>query len=174
MTPFPAQLAFLGPVLGVAGIAYFFYRRLGSEAPQQAWEPGQNLIRVVLLALLLLLFGIATAALPWSVGMGELVGALGGVALGLANLRHAAPRWDSRGGHYTPNPWIGGLLAALMIGQLVWHVSAGKPVVPTAPHHDFDPVTMALAVALLAYGLTHSLGLWLRMRALRRASTLAG
>ncbi|MET0289578.1 MAG: hypothetical protein ABW178_08120 [Pseudoxanthomonas sp.] len=174
MTPFPAQLAFLGPVLGVAGIAYFFYRRLGSDAAQQDWEPGRNLIRVVLLTVLLLLFGFAAAALPWNVGMGEALGALCGLVLGMFNLRHMAARWDRHGGHYTPNPWIGGLLAALLIGQLVWHVSHGKPVVPTEPHHDFDPLTMALAVALLAYGLTHSLGLWRRMRALQRSATLVG
>lgn len=174
MTPFPAQLAVLAPVVGVVAIALVLHRRSLRECSQQAWEPARALARVLLLGLVLLLLSVAALTLPWDVGVAEALGAGCGLALGLLGLRQADPRWDAQGGHYTPNPWIGGVLAVLMIGRLVWRGSQGHPVVPTEPHHDFDALTMGLGMTLLAYGLTDALGLWWRMRRLRRHATLAG
>ena len=119
---------------------------------------------VAVTVLVAAMLGLAVAFEP-HVAAGMAVGALAGIALGWFGLKHT--RFDAREGRrgYTPNPWIGGALSLLLVARLAWRWQDGAFSQGMAPGaSNASPLTLGLAAALVCYGLTHAIGLLLRMR----------
>ena len=96
-----------------------------------------------------------------------LAGLLAGLALGALGLWLTRFEPGESQLHYTPNPWIGGVLSVLLLGRLAWRWSQGA-LVGGGAHaaQQASPLTMGIAAALIAYSLVYSVGLLLRMRQL--------
>ena len=149
------------PYLMSAGIAFAMYRRIRSHFGRQPWRPTRTIVRVVLLSLLLAglsAFAVLDPARNW----GVFAGAAAGVALGLLSLHLMRVHVDGNVPGYTPNPWIGGALSALLIGRIAWRFASGGFTVPQSS----SPLTLAIGATVLAFYLVQGAGLLLRMRRL--------
>src|SRR5690606_12407091 len=97
-----------------------------------------------------------------------LLGGMAGGLLGWLALRHAHVAIVDRVRGYTPNPWIDGAIALLLVARLAWRgfrlgaFEAG--ISPGAV--QASPLTYGLLVALVAYYLVSGVGLATQMRTL--------
>ncbi len=160
----PAPMPTYLPWLMTAGFGWMYYRRLRRHFGWQPWQPRRTLARIVILALVAAMLGLAAAFVP-HVAAGMAVGALAGIALGWFGLKHT--RFDAREGRcgYTPNPWIGGALSLLLVARLAWRWQDGAFSQGMAPGAaNASPLTLGLAAALVCYGLTQAIGLHLSLR----------
>ncbi len=156
----PAALPVYVPWLMTAGFGWLYYRRIRRHFGWQPWRPLRNGIRIGVLSLVSVMLVFAALYIP-HVALGIAAGAVAGIGLGIFALRHTvmSPR-DGRLG-YTPNPWIGGALALLLIGRLAWRWYGGAF---SQGMGNASPLTLALAAALISYGLVQAIGLALRLR----------
>ena len=160
----PAPLPVYMPWLMTAGFGWLYYRRIRRHFGWQPWRPRRTVVRIVLLAVVVALLGLAALYLP-HVAPGMLAGAVAGAALGVFALRHT--RFGARDGQpgYTPNPWIGGALSLLLVARLAWRWYDGAFSQGMASGAgNASPLTLSLAAALVCYGLVQAIGLNLRMR----------
>ncbi|MEG1680454.1 MAG: hypothetical protein RR326_10195, partial [Stenotrophomonas sp.] len=130
----------------------------------QPWRPVRNGIRIGILTLVSAALVAAAIYIP-HVALGIAAGAVAGIGLGLFALKHTLI--SSRDGQpgYTPNPWIGGALAVLLIGRLAWRWYGGAFSQGMGPGMgNASPLTLGLAAALISYNLVQAIGLVLRMR----------
>ncbi len=103
-------------------------------------------------------------------------GLLPGAALGLLGLRLTRFERSAEGGdYYVPNPWIGGALAAVLIGRLIWRFlpllsGDGTAAMPYggAPALGNSPLTLLLFGLLIGYYLTYYAGLLIHHRRFQR------
>ena len=118
----PAALPVYMPWLMTAGFGWLYYRRIRRHFGWQPWRPVRNGIRIGILTLVSAALVAAAIYIP-HVAWGIVAGAVAGLGLGVFALKHTliSPR-DGRAG-YTPNPWIGGGLALLLV-LVSWRVSA--------------------------------------------------
>lgn len=161
--PIPA----IAPLLATAGFGWLYYRRIRRQFGRQPYRPTRTMLRIALLSLLacgLLAMGVLAPRL----GPALAVGGIAGAALGWLALRHTRVAIVDGLREYVPNPWIGGLIALLLITRLAWrwshfqHLDAGMPA-GAQP----NPLTCGLLAALVAYYLVSGIGLVQRMRELR-------
>jgi len=160
----PAALPVYVPWLMTAGFGWLYYRRIRRHFGWQPWRPLRNGIRIGVLSLVSVMLVFAALYIP-HVALGIAAGAGAGIGLGVFALRHTvmSPR-DGRLG-YTPNPWIGGALALLLIGRLAWRWYGGAFSQGMGQGMgNASPLTLALAAALISYGLVQAIGLALRLR----------
>ncbi|WP_133499572.1 hypothetical protein [Cognatilysobacter terrigena] len=147
------------PYLIAATVGFSIYRRIRSHFGRQPWRPKRTMARVVLLSLFLVplaLLGALRPAEHWGIG----VGALLGVGLGMLALRLI--RIDTAGGQpgYTPNPWIGAALTALLVGRMAWRFASGGFTTPQSS----SPLTLAIAATVLTFYVVQGVGLMQRMK----------
>ncbi|MET1024442.1 MAG: hypothetical protein ABWX87_09055 [Pseudoxanthomonas sp.] len=160
----------LAPYLSMAAFAFIYYRRIRRSFGRQQWKPTRAVIRLSVLALAFSALVLASCFLP-HVAPGVAVGAVLGAGLGVFSLRHTQSEWTDGSGWYTPNPWIGGALSAVLLGRLAWRWSQGAfSMGASANGQNASPLTLGIAAALVVYSLVHVGGLWLRMRRLRPAT----
>ena len=109
-------------------LALLIWRRVRRQFGRQPIRRKRMLARVVLLSVigaLLAVSGLHNAHLV----EGLLGGVLLGGGLGLLGIRLTRFEVDpKRGDCYVPNPWIGALLAALLLGRLAWRFLVLWPV----------------------------------------------
>ena len=166
MTTPAMTYAVLAPV-----VLLLLYRRLRrhiGRQPLQAWRVGMRLAGAGIAAVALLLIGLAGALGGSASGFGVLAGLAGGIVLGAVGLRRTRFETTDQGRFYTPHPWIGIALAALMLGRLAYRFvvvrGAAHAALATDPtllgtlHRS--PLTLAIAGLLVGYFLRFSLGLW--------------
>ncbi len=157
----PAQL--LLPYAMPAMLAWMYYKRIRRNFGPQAWQPTRIWIRLALVALATL--GLATAAMFVPHAALPITGSLAaGIVLGWLGLRHTHAEWRDGVRTYIPNPWIGGLLTLVLAGRLAWRYMHGGGM--QGMQQQPSVLTMAIAAVLVAYALTYSIGLVVRMRAL--------
>jgi ABC-type dipeptide/oligopeptide/nickel transport system permease component len=165
-------LAPITPYLGMAGIAWLYYRRIRRNFGRQPWRRTRTVVRLAIVAVVASLLLFAAAFLP-HVAVGMAAGAAAGAALGLLSLRHTHAEWSGGSGYYTPNPWIGGALSVLLVARLAWRGWSGAFSGGTAQSmQQASPLTMSLAAALIAYSLVYNIGLLLRMRGLQAGAAM--
>lgn len=143
--------------------AFVMYRRIRRNFGVQFWRPTRVWIRVAFLALVALLLLAAGAFAPQTLpAIG--IGLGGGLALAYFGLKHTHVHWTDGQRSYTPNPWIGGLLSALLLGRLVWRMTSGGGLAgaQAAP----SGVTFGIAMALISYSLVYAIGLIVQMKRL--------
>lgn len=158
--------AVLAPV--VLLLVYRRLRRHIGRQPLQPWRIGLRLAGVSIAALALLLIGVAGALGGSMAGLGVLAGLAGGAMLGSYGLRLTTFETTADGRFYTPNPWLGIGLSALMLGRLAYRFVAVRGASQVALMGDStalgilhrSPLTLAIAGLLVGYFLRYSVGLW--------------
>jgi hypothetical protein len=153
-------------------VLYRRLRRHVGRQPLRPWRLAMRLAGVGIGAIALLLIGIAGALGGSMAGLGVLAGLAGGIVLGSYGLRLTRFETTVDGRCYTPNPWLGIALSALMLGRLAYRFIVVRDVSQAALFADStalgilhrSPLTLAIAGLLVGYFLRYTLGLWLATR----------
>ncbi len=170
----------------VALLAWVVWRRARRSFGQQPIQRKRMLFRIVVFAVLgglLALSGLHRLALAEGLAGGLLLGA----GVGLVGLRLTRFETDPlRGDCYVPNPWIGALLMALLLGRLAWRLmvmwpqlqaasgaNAGDPFNLQAMGYSSSPLTMLVIGLLIGYYIAYFSGLLIHHRRFQRAATAA-
>ena len=134
------------------------YRRVRSNLGVQPWRPTRAWVRLGLTSTVLLMMLFVLVVMPdmrVGIGVGLLIGAL----LAMLNLKHTHVAWTNGVKTYTPNPWIGGALSALLVGRMLWRIGHGIQDRPASG------LTLGIAATMLAYSTIYVIGL---MRQVKR------
>jgi hypothetical protein len=109
---------------------------------------------------------------------GLLGGVLIGGAVGLVGLRLTRFEIDPvKGDCYVPNPWIGALLTALLLGRLAWRLfetwqmqaTAGGAAAMQPMGHALTPLTLLVIGLLVGYYIVYFTGLLIHHRRFQRS-----
>lgn len=158
-------------------LAWIVWRRVSRQFGRQPIRRKRMIFRIVVFVLvggLLALSGFHHAALAEGLAAGVLLGG----ALGLLGIRLTRFEIDpARGDCYVPNPWIGALLTALLLGRLAWRLLVAWPPmqqVPAAsgampPGYAASPLTMLVIGLLVGYYIVYFSGLLIHHRRFRQA-----
>jgi len=163
-------------------VAWMVWRRVSRQFGRQPIRRKRMIFRIAVFAFIgcmLALAGFHKVALA----EGLLGGVLAGAALGLLGLRLTRFEIDPvKGDCYVPNPWIGALLTALLLGRLVWrfivvwpqmqHASAaaGAGAYPMQPMgYSSSPLTMLVIGLLVGYYIAYFSGLLIHHRRFQQA-----
>ena len=157
------------------------YRRFRRNFGRQRLSPAWLWWRVALLALAtsgLLLIGATGVLAGAKTGLAALAGLACGGVLAVFGLRLTRFESTAAGRFYTPDPWFGVALSALMLGRLAYRfivVRAGAATVAAADPTGLSmlhrsPLTLAIAALLVGYWLAYCIGL---LRAARAPATTA-
>ncbi|MFK2878171.1 DUF1453 domain-containing protein [Rhodanobacter hydrolyticus] len=167
----PAHL--MNYVIIVPLVVLMIWRRISRNFGRQPIRRGRMIVRIAIFAVigaLLMLAGLHDIRLA----EGLLGGAVVGAALGFAGLRLTRFETDPvKGDCYVPNPWIGAVLTALLLGRLVWRFMALTPqmqqaqaLAASAPPgtsmqmgYQASPLTMLLIGLLVGYYIVYFAGL---------------
>ena len=145
--------------------AWAMYRRLRRNFGMQRWRPVRAGIRLTLLSLIACVL-IAVSFLHVQTLIAAGIGSVLGIALGLLGLKHTHVGWKDDQRSYTPNPWIGSVLSAVLLGRLAWRWTHGGLM---AAQQSPSGLTLGLAAVLIAYSLVYLGGLMRQMRHLQPA-----
>ncbi|HTH67085.1 MAG TPA: DUF1453 domain-containing protein [Rhodanobacter sp.] len=163
-------------------LAWIIWRRISRQFGRQPIRRKRMIFRIAVFSFLgcmLALSGLHKLALA----EGLLAGVLLGGAIGLLGLRLTRFEVDPvKGDCYVPNPWIGALLTALLLGRLAWrflvvwpqmqHVAAaaqtgGYPMHPLG--YASSPLTMLVIGLLIGYYIAYFSGLLIHHRRFQRS-----
>ena len=144
-------------------LAWMVWKRVSRQFGRQPIRRKRMIARIVIFALigcLLALSGLQQLALA----EGLLGGILIGGAVGLVGLRLTRFEVDPvKGDCYVPNPWIGALLTALLLGRLAWRMlevwhqmqlapaAAGGVAAMQPMGQALSPLTMLVIGLLVGY-----------------------
>ncbi len=145
--------------------AWAMYRRLRRNFGMQVWRPVRAGIRLALLSLIACVL-ITMSFLHVQTLIAAGIGSVLGIALGLLGLKHTHVGWNDNQRSYTPNPWIGSVLSAVLLGRLAWRWTHGGLM---AAQQSPSGLTLGLAAVLIAYSLVYIGGLMRQMRHLQPA-----
>ncbi|AGG90811.1 MULTISPECIES: hypothetical protein [Rhodanobacter] len=159
-------------------LAWMVWRRVSRQFGRQPIRRKRMLFRIVMFALiggLLALSGLHRLALAEGLAGGVLIGG----AIGLLGLRLTRFEVDPvKGDCYVPNPWIGALLTALLLGRLAWRMLVAWPSMQQVPAdpgamppmgHALTPLTMLVVGLLVGYYIAYFSGLLIHHRRFQRA-----
>jgi hypothetical protein len=162
----PETLQHALPFFLPALLLWVVYRRVRRNFGLQRWRPTRIAIRIGLLSLIAAMLAASALASP-HVAPALLAGAVAGSVLAYFGTRHTHVEWKGGQRFYTPHPWIGALLTALLLGRLAWRYLHGGLIVAAAGGTPTrSPLTFGIAAVLIVYSLAYAIGLVLRMRAL--------
>jgi len=168
-------------------MALMVWRRISRHFGRQPIRRKRMIARIVLFAViggLLILSGLHDIRLA----EGVLGGAIAGAALGLLGLRLTRFETDPvKGDCYLPNPWIGAVLTALLLGRLAWRflvlwpqmqhaetLAAGaSPGTSMQMGYQSSPLTMLVIGLLVGYYIVYFAGLLVHHRRYQRSRIAA-
>jgi hypothetical protein len=158
-------------------ILFALYRRFRSVIGRQPLSPARLKTRIAMLALVSVLFGFRALQSPAMMSAG-VAGLAAGAAVAWWGLK--LTRFDVMPGgiFYTPNPYLGVALGALLIGRIVYRFVFLYPALQTAhaetgnafAGYTKSPLTFALFALVIGYYLVYCAGLISRANALRAAT----
>ncbi|QIL20160.1 hypothetical protein [Thermomonas sp. HDW16] len=162
------------PYAMTLGLGWLYYRRIRRHIGRQSWQPRRTMLRMGFLCLAVTGLLAAAVFLPGTgiriaIGMGLIAG----VVLGFLGLSLTTIDGDQHARWYTPNPWIGGALAVLLVGRLAWRMLHSGFIAQGAGQVQATPLTLGIAATLVGYYLSYSFLLMGRMRQLARAPSNA-
>jgi len=179
MSPHLLSYAIMVPL-----VVLMMWRRISRQFGRQPIRRKRMIARVVLFAVIggmLLLSGFRDVRLAEGLAGGIVLGA----ALGLLGLRLTRFETDPvRGDCYVPNPWIGAVLVALLLGRLVWRflvlwpqaqqvtalAAAQTPGATMPMGYHSSPLTLLIFGLLVGYYIAYYAGLLVHHRRFQRAS----
>lgn len=159
-------------------MALMVWRRISRQFGRQPIRRQRMTARIAIFAAigcLLMLGGLRDIRLA----EGVLGGAAMGAALGLLGLRLTRFEADPlKGDCYVPNPWIGALLTALLLGRLAWRLlvlwpqmQQAQALAASAPPgagmqmgYQSSPLTMLVIGLLVGYYIAYYVGLLVHHR----------
>nr|WP_245889748.1 DUF1453 domain-containing protein [Fulvimonas soli] len=163
------------PLVMAPLMALVVWRRVRSQFGRQPVRRKRMLARIVVfgaIGALLALSGFRDLRLL----EGLLGGVLAGAALGLLGLRLTRFERGADGADvYLPNPWVGGVLTALLVARLAWRfmvmmpAAAGSAAAASAPPLGNSPLTLLVFGLLVGYYLCYFTGLLIHHRRFQRA-----
>jgi ABC-type Fe3+-siderophore transport system permease subunit len=171
LAPSAVSLIFTVPLM-----AFAVYRRVRGSFGRQPIRTRRMTARVLIFALVI---GLMMLSGLQDIRLAE--GALGGVAAGAALavlLGLRLTRFEIGGDgsdFYIPNPWVGAVLTALLLGRLAWRflalapAMAGAAVAARGPAPGNSPLTMAIVGLTVGYYLAYYAGILVHHRRHRRA-----
>jgi hypothetical protein len=162
-------------------LAWLIWRRVRRQFGRQPIQRKRMIFRIVLFSVIgaaLALSGFHRVELAEGLAGGVLIGA----ALGLLGLRLTRFEVDpAKGDCYVPNPWIGALLTALLLGRLGWRLlvvlpqmqgtPAAMSAAPGMPPMGYasSPLTMMVIGLLVGYYIAYFSGLLIHHRRFQQA-----
>jgi hypothetical protein len=159
-------------------LAWIVWRRVSRQFGRQPIRRKRMIFRIAMFAFLggvLALSGFHRLALAEGLAGGVLIGG----AIGLLGLRLTRFETDPvKGDCYVPNPWIGALLTALLLGRLAWRMLVAWPSMQPASAapgtmppigYASSPLTMLVIGLLVGYYLVYFSGLLIHHRRFQRA-----
>ena len=171
-------------VLLAALVAFLAYRRVRRTIGRQRVTPRRFVLRAGLLVLAGCLVFAALLAAFDLLELGEVFVGLGlGVALGLYGLRRTSFEVGEDGVYYVPNPYLGVIISALLIGRIaysfVFDALSGDSPFGSASldrgatgnasfQQSYDPVSGGLLFLFIGYYVAYYSGLLLRSRGLSK------
>lgn len=181
MSPHLMSYAIIVPLM-----ALMVWRRISRQFGRQPIRRKRMIARIVIFALiggLLMLGGLRDVRLA----EGVLGGAIAGAALGLLGLRLTRFETDPvKGDCYLPNPWIGAVLTALLLGRLAWRFLVLWPqmqhagaLAGTSPGgampmgYQSSPLTMLVIGLLVGYYIVYYAGLLVHHRRYQAERSIA-
>ncbi len=179
MTPQALIPALLVPLIG-----YRVYRRFRTSFGRQPVQTKRMILRIVILSAVATAFLLLALNQITVLGAGVAGLALGGIA-GAVGLRLTRFELGSEGNFYTPNPYIGGTLSAILVARLVYRFLVVMPAMQTAAQHaaasggnpyagfQQSPLTLAILMVTVGYYVTYYAGILLKVRASRVAPPTA-
>jgi hypothetical protein len=175
MTPQALIPALLVPLIG-----YRVYRRFRTSFGRQPVQPKRMILRVVILSAIATAFLLVALNQITVIGAGVAGLALGGI-LGAVGLRLTRFELGPEGNFYTPNPYIGGTLSAILVARLIYRFLVVMPAMQMTAQHaaasggnpyagfQQSPLTLAILMLTIGYYLTYYAGILLKVRASRGA-----
>ncbi len=174
--PMPAHLT--NYLIMLPLLAWMVWRRVSRQFGCQPIRRRRMAVRVVVFVLLgglLALGGFHRVALA----EGLAAGVLSGGALGLLGIRLTRFEIDPvKGDCYVPNPWIGALLTALLLGRLAWRLLVAWPQMQQAAippgtmppmGYALTPLTLLVIGLLVGYYIVYFSGLLIHHRRFQQA-----
>lgn len=163
-------------------LAWIVWRRVSGQFGRQPIRRKRMIGRIVLFAVIGCLLGLSGLH-QLALAEGLFGGILMGAAVGLVGLRLTRFEIDpGKGDCYVPNPWIGALLTALLLGRLgwrllgMWHQGHLAPVAGSTGYaamqpmgHVLSPLTMLVIGLLVGYYIAYFTGLLVHHRRFQRA-----
>ncbi|WEN15326.1 DUF1453 domain-containing protein [Rhodanobacter sp. AS-Z3] len=154
-------------------LALIIWKRVSRQFGRQPIRRKRMIARIVMFVLigcLLALSGLHKLALA----EGLLGGIMIGSAIGLVGLRLTRFEVDSvKGDCYVPNPWVGALLTALLLGRLGWRLMVLLPQIQGASAgaayagpmgYASSPLTMLVIGLLVGYYIVYYSGVLVHHR----------
>jgi hypothetical protein len=155
-------------------ILFALYRRFRGVFGRQPLRPAKLRSRIAILAVASVLFGLRALHSPAMMGAG-VAGLAAGAAFAWWGLR--LTRFDVMPGgiFYTPNAYLGGALAAVLVGRIVYRFVFLYPALETAKAetgnafagYTSSPLTFSLFALVIGYYIVYCAGLISRGNALR-------
>ena len=172
LAPSAISIIFTVPLM-----AFAVYRRVRGSFGRQPIRTKRMTVRVAIFAVVI---GLMMLSGLQDIRLAE--GALGGVVAGGAlaivlGLRLTRFEIGGDGADcYIPNPWMGGVLTALLLGRLAWRFLALAPAMANGtlaaahgPAPGNSPLTMAIVGLTVGYYLAYYAGILLHHRRYKRA-----
>ncbi|CAM1000310.1 DUF1453 domain-containing protein [Rhodanobacter sp. Root179] len=158
-------------------LAWMVWKRVSRQFGRQPIRRKRMIARIVIFVILgglMALSGLQRLALA----EGLLGGVLIGGAVGLVGLRLTRFEIDPvKGDCYVPNPWIGALLTALLLGRLAWRLfetwqmqaTAGGSAAMQPMGQALTPLTLLVIGLLVGYYIVYFTGLLIHHRRFQRS-----
>ncbi|QEE23444.1 DUF1453 domain-containing protein [Rhodanobacter glycinis] len=178
MSPHLMSYAIMVPL-----VLLILWRRISRQFGRQPIRRKRMIVRVAIFAVIgcvLLLSGLRDVRLAEGLAGGIVLGA----GLGLLGLRLTRFETDpERGDCYVPNPWIGAVLVALLLGRLMWRflvlwpqmqhaeslAAAQAPGTSMTMSYRSSPLTLLVLGLLIGYYIAYYAGLLIHHRRFQRA-----
>lgn len=169
------------PLIVAPLMAFAVYRRVRGSFGPQPIRTKRMTVRIVLFSVIV---GLMMLSGLQDIRLAE--GALGGVAIGaclamLVGLRLTRFESGADGRDYfIPNPWVGGVLTALLFGRMAWRflvlapaVVGGTAVAAHTPAPGNSPLTMLVVGLTVGYYLAYTAGVLMHHRRHKRQLQMA-
>ena len=150
------------------------YRRVRGSFGPQLIRRRRLMTRVSMLAVivgLMMLSGLQDIRLAEGALGGAVLGAGLAIVLGLRLTRFETGADGAD--YFVPNPWVGGVLTALLLGRMAWRFLALAPALaagaaPHGPAPGNSPLTMLVVGLTVGYYMAYSAGILFHHRQLKR------
>jgi hypothetical protein len=159
-------------------MAFAIYRRVRGSFGRQPIRSTRMMVRVAILAALAVGFAFYGMQKPGLLE-GLAVGIAGGAALGYLGLRLTRFETTADGDRYIPNPWIGAVLTALLMGRVAYRfIVAGPAMADAAQQHGpafgDSPLTLVVFGLTVGYYIAYYIGLLVHHKRWRANLTADG
>lgn len=156
-------------------LAWIVWRRVSRQFGRQPIRRKRMIARIAIFAVIGALLGLSGFH-NIRLTEGLIAGALIGALIGMVGLRLTRFEVDPvKGDCYVPNPWIGALLTALLLGRLIWRVmqmqqiSAAAHAAGYPASYTYSPLTMLVIGLLVGYYIVYFSGLLIHHRRFQQA-----